>query len=600
VKNRGLDGATALILLLAAGCATGAAPAVVPAPATPTVPSRALVTIVVDQLAAWIAAERWPELPADGGFARLRREGLYVRELRYDYASTDTAPGHSALYTGEVPRESGIVANDIIVSDDGAKVSILADEQSDLLIAGGRTKAKHGESLARLRGDTLADMLRARDPDAAIYGLSLKDRGALFGAGRTPTLALWFDPGEEAFVSSTAFVKALPEWVARVGGRDAVRAACATAWDKPLDRSWVEAHALTPDRQPGEGDLGKVGDRPGLGIAFPHAVPDAKTMRATPAGDRLLLQMSLAAIAHAAPAPHPTLLAISFSSNDYVGHTFGPDSWEAWDELRQLDQRLAELLSALDAAFGKNNYAVMLTGDHGIGAIPELEGRARVAACKRTAVPGIDRGGTAADCKLGPRLATPAVLAALEAAWQRELAPAHRGPFIAGIADALIFLNKEGRALVPDERARMARSGTEALHDRFNIDEVVDVRAAAAPCPPASDESRDALVCRSVRRNGPGDFDLVVAPRAFFEVYAPGAGANHGSPYLYDRAVPLLVRAPGRVAAGAVREQPVHFTTFVRTAASLLGVPAPTTAGAGENLAADPDGPRLSQGLPSP
>ncbi len=201
-----------------------------------------------------------------------------------------------------------------------------------------------------------------------------------------------------------------------------MRAACATAWDKPLDRSWVEAHALTPDPQPGEGDLGKVGDQPGLGIAFPHAVPERQD-DARDAGRRsaAAARWRCAAIAHAAPAPHATLLAISFSSNDYVGHTFGPDSWEAWDELRQLDQRLAELLSALDAAFGKDNYAVMLTGDHGIGAIPELEGRARAAACKRTAVPGLDRGGTADECKLGPRLAPPAVIAALEAAWQREL-----------------------------------------------------------------------------------------------------------------------------------------------------------------------------------
>jgi hypothetical protein len=543
------------------------------------------VTIVVDQLAAWIATERWPELPADGGFARLRREGLYVRELRYDHASTDTAPGHSALYTGEVPRESGIVTNDIVVNDKGDTVSILADEQNDLLVAGGMTKAKHGASLAQLQGDTLADVLRAHDSGAVIYGLSLKDRGAMFGAGRTPTLALWFDPGEEAFVSSTAFAKALPEWVVPVGGRAAVRAAY-TAWDKPLDRSWVAAHALTPDAQPGEGDLGRVGAQPGLGIVFPHAVPNAKTMRATPAGDRLLLQIALAAIAHPAPAPHPTLLAISFSSNDYVGHTFGPDSWEAWDELRQLDRRLAELLSALDAAFGKNGYAVMLTGDHGIGAVPELEGRARAAACKRTAVPDLDRGGSGDDCKLGPRSPPSALIAALEAAWQLELGAAHRGPFIAGIADAMVFLSAAGRTLGPAERARMASAGSAALHDTFNIDQVVDVRTAAAPCPPASDESRDALVCRTVRRNGPGDFDLVVAPRAFLEVYVPHGGANHGSPYLYDRAVPLLVRAPGRVAAGAVREEPVHFTTFVRTAASLLGVPAPATAGAGENLAA--------------
>src|SRR4029453_10361499 len=59
------------------------------------------------------------------------------------------------------------------------------------------------------------------------------------------------------------------------------------------------------------------------------------------------------------------LLAVSLSSHDYVAHVFGPDSWEAWDELRRLDRGLAELLAALDALVGPNGYAVMLTGDHG-------------------------------------------------------------------------------------------------------------------------------------------------------------------------------------------------------------------------------------------
>ena len=590
-------GGAALILLLA-GCATRAAPAAAatqgpptqgtptqapanPGPTTTPPALRAVVTIVVDQLAAWIAAERWPELPADGGFARLRREGLYVRQLRYDHASTDTAPGHSALYTGETPRESGIVANDIIPPDRTDGVSILADDAQDLLIPGGTTKAKRGSSLARLHGATLADVLRAHDAEAVVYSFSLKDRGALFGGGRHPTLALWLDSGEQTFVSSTAFGTAIPDWAVPFAGRDAVRAACVRAWTEPLDRKWVEAHALTPDPEPGEGNLG------GLGTQFPHAVPNAKTVRATPAGDQLLLDLARAAIAHPAPAPHPTLLAISFSSNDYVGHVFGPDSWEAWDELRRLDQRLGELLAALDAAFGKDHYAVMLSGDHGVSALPELAGRAHEAACRRTAVAGFDRGADVADCRLGPRSLPADIVAALEAAWQRELGTSAGGPLIAGMADSLIFLNARGLALGLEERARLARAGAAALHDRFGIDEVVDVRATAAPCPPASDESRDALVCRSVRRNGPGDFDLVVAPRAFFDArYTPGAGANHGSPYLYDRAVPLLVRAPGRVAAGVVREQPVHFAAFVRTAASLLGVPPPTTAGAGEDLSA--------------
>jgi predicted AlkP superfamily pyrophosphatase or phosphodiesterase len=63
---------------------------------------------VVDQLAAWVMAERAQELPANGGLARLGREGLYVREMEFQHAVTETAPGHAALFTGRVPRETGI------------------------------------------------------------------------------------------------------------------------------------------------------------------------------------------------------------------------------------------------------------------------------------------------------------------------------------------------------------------------------------------------------------------------------------------------------------------------------------------------------------
>jgi hypothetical protein len=100
------------------------------------------------------------------------------------------------------------------------------------------------------------------------------------------------------------------------------------------------------------------------------------------------------------------------------------------------------------------------------------------------------------------------------------------------------------------------------------------VRAAPATCPPASDESLAALTCRSVRLDQAGDFYLVAAPGTFFDPdLAAGKGTNHGSPYLYDRAVPLIVRAPGRVPAGVTQAAPMSFTAFARTAASLLGIP---------------------------
>jgi len=100
-------------LLLLALAACSAAPR--PAPRRGPV----VVAIIVDQLASWIADERLPLLPDSGGFARLRREGTWVRELRYAHSITETGPGHAALYSGAVPRDSGVWANEQL--DDGGE-----------------------------------------------------------------------------------------------------------------------------------------------------------------------------------------------------------------------------------------------------------------------------------------------------------------------------------------------------------------------------------------------------------------------------------------------------------------------------------------------
>ena len=136
-----------IALVLAGASASACAPSRVAPPVRPatvatssassasSIPSAAAakphapfaVAIVVDQLSAWVAASRWPELPKDGGFARLIREGTWVKNMRYPYAVTDTAPGHAALHTGKVPAESGIVGNEL-PDDAGGRFTILRDD----------------------------------------------------------------------------------------------------------------------------------------------------------------------------------------------------------------------------------------------------------------------------------------------------------------------------------------------------------------------------------------------------------------------------------------------------------------------------------------
>jgi Type I phosphodiesterase / nucleotide pyrophosphatase len=582
MKSNQIDRLTAAraCLLLAAlfaftACQTGperppaATPAAAQAPAT-----RLLVVLVVDQLGSWLAEERWPQLDPAGGFARLRREGLTVRELRYPHAVTDTAPGHAALFTGAAPRSSGIVANEIIGPSGGEPQSIVADAGTRLVGVGAGPLERPGSSLGPLQVETLADAFKAGQPDAQVFSFSLKDRGAVFGGGRHPDAVLWLDPAAGEFVTSTAFATAAPVWLRAAGDKAAVAAALAPGWTlSDSARAWVAAHAGTADDQRGEGDYG------GLGATFPHTIKSAKQMRATPAGDQLLFGLAEAALAQVTGNKRPTLLALSLSSHDYVVHIFGPDSWEAWDEMRQLDARLATFLSALDRAVGPDGYAVMLTGDHGGSPLPELAGTPADPWCK---VAGKGDDHWQRFCGTRRRIVSKELDKTLEGALEAALGA---GPWVNGVADPSVYLSAKGRALEGARRQELIEVVRRTVMP-LGIAEVVDLsRLDAAPCPDP-ETSRTALVCAATRPGQPGDLYLVQAPGTFFDPnYTPGFGTSHGTPYLYDRAVPLLVRAPGHVRAGSTIDVPVPAAAFTRTAAALLGVRAPAAAGPGESLA---------------
>lgn len=516
-------------------------------------PRPLLVTIVVDQLSAWEAAERLPELPPGGGFARLR-EGTWVRDLRYGHAVTETSPGHAALYTGRTPRENGVYANDRPVAG-GGEVPFVLDPLTRLVDVTGPTDHE-GVSLSRLRRETLADRLRARHPAASIVAMSIKDRGAVFAGGRRPDVALWYDHGHDAVVTSTAFSRGLPDWVEPLAGRAALARRRQAVW-RPLDAAFLARHLPGGDEAAGEGDY------LGLGTTFPHAWSAASNpptaFRAGPAADELVVDLAVAALDAEGRSGEPALLALSLSGHDYVGHVFGVHSWESWDHLLRLDGTLARLFGELDRRFGSDGWSAMLTADHGIPPLPELPASAR-AWCAGAAPDRWRR-----PCSGGGRLDETVLL---EAARQAATAALGEGAWLASGDDQMLYLSDAARGLPVARRARLDARVVAKLQGIEGVLRAFPLAGPATHCPPG--EQIEALVCRSIPRGGP-DYYVVLEPGwSFLGSMVPGFGSNHGSPHLYDRAVPLLVRAPGRVPAGLVVEEPVAFTAFARTAASLL------------------------------
>lgn len=551
--------AALLVLCALSGCGGAGKPSQVAPPAAkraPPPPPALVVAIVVDQLAAWIAEERLPLLPEGGGFARLRREGTWVQRARHAHAVTDTAPGHAALFTGRSPRETGIVANELL-DEHGEFVSVLRDPATKLVDDEGVTQ-KTGSSIARLRVPTVADALRAARADATIVSVSIKDRGAIFGGGRSSSATLWFDVGLDRFVTSSGFASALPRWALPHATHAAVASLRSGAWTL-LDPPWVKAHAATADDQPGEGDWD------GLGRTFPHDLGHAKEpavpFRATPFADEAVLSLAAAAV-RARDASKPMFLAVSLSANDYVSHVFGPDSWESWDELRRIDASLAKLFALLDAEVGSEGWSVVLGADHGGATLPET------ASGRPWCGPSPDA--FARACRLVPRIYVHELGKELRAVAEQAIGP---GDWVLGVADPLVMLTPAARALDEARRQKLEAALLAKLKSDPRIADAFVVRTLPETCAkPAWDMSIADLVCRSVPRDGPGDVYVVPAPGAFFDTrYVVGFGENHGTPYVYDRTVPVLARGPG-IAHGRVLSDARLATTYTRTLAALLGL----------------------------
>jgi len=520
-----------------------------------------VVGVVVDQLAAWMAEERWPELPSTGGFARLKREGVYERDVRYAHAVTDTAPGHSALYTGRPPRDSGIFANDVVDDDSGKSHGVLRDDKTKLVTVDGLTDIV-GVSLQRLDVPTLADNFRAARADADIVTISLKDRGAIFGGGRTPSAALWFDSKLDAFVTSTAFATSLPAWAKEHASNAWLVRMRAEPWT-PTDGTWLSKHSLTPDAQLGEGD------ESGYGTTFPHLVSASQrpsaAFRASPYADAAVARLALDAIA-AHDETKPMMLALSFSANDTIAHMFSPDSWESWDNLRRLDGELAALFTALDAKVGAEGWSLALTGDHGASTLPEAADVARPW-CRTTRA---TKDTWERPCGPLGRIVGDTLADSLETEAKKSLGKAApKSRIVLGVADPYVYLTSETSKLPKADRDKVVAAVRAAALASPGVDRVASY--VAGPC--ATGESIDALVCRSLSSKNADALFLVPKPGWFFDAgYVVGKGSSHGAPYLYNRAVPLLVRSPRHVQAGLTEVNPRPFTAFTSTMAAMLNI----------------------------
>jgi len=518
---------------------------------------RLVVVVVFDQLRGDYL-QRWHALYPPGGFRRLQEEGAWYSNCHYPYAITVTAAGHASLLTGCSPDQHGIIGNDWYDRAEGQSVSSVSSTRHEQVPPlapdqDGRPRSR-GVAPDRLLAPTLGESLKAvTNGRAKVVGLSLKDRGAVLPTGRHADLCCWMETETSRMVSSTAYCARLPAWAEAFN-----RARPANRW---FGRDWQR---FRPDLNyvPYSGVDDQAGEGTGFkqGRTFPHPMTGGLTAPGrdfylavynSPMGNDLLLEFAKRAIVgeRLGQDDVPDLLTISFSSNDSVGHTWGPDSQEVLDVTLRSDGIVRDLLNYLDDKIGRGQYVLALSADHGVCPLAEV-----------SLAQGRDAG----------RVNFKLLAAEAEAFLNNHYQPTARW-FEDGGHAPWFYLN---RALV--QQLKLNQSEVETTLARWLEQQPGIARAftrteLSAPCPTPADQR----FWKSFQPQRSGDVTVTTKP--YWSIMMPFAGGtNHGSPHHYDTHVPLLILDPG-ISAGE-RTQRVTPQALAGILAQSLHIPPPATA----------------------
>ena len=480
------------------------------------------------------------------GLARLLKDGAVFDEAAYPYFHTITCPGHATMSTGVYPATHGVPPNTWWDRASGRDLTC-TDEPGAKAIGhrAGPKAPTGGHSAHLLRVPTLADVLREQlTPTPRVVSMSIKPRAAIMLAGHAGDVVLWYTP-EGGPTTSTAYAGSPIPFIRKFAQSNPTPSELTGQWKKLLPDDAYQNEDDGPGEHPPDGWTS----------TFPHPLTQTRTdgtvmsyWQSTPAADAFLAHMAMAAVDEMKlGSEHLDYLAVSFSEVDTTGHGFGPDSHEIQDVLLRLDRSIGELLDHLDAKVGKGRYVVALTGDHGVAPLPE-----------RRKSQGEDAG------RVNVKPLAVELDAALSARWGK-------GTYVSRILYTDIYFAPGIYARLEKDAAAMAEvigivERTPGVAKAFRTDQVV-----AAPTP----NDDPTLVALRYSRVPDRTGDIFLVPRPFWVVTA--AGTTHGSPYAYDREVPVLLFGAG--IKGGHYGGAVSPVDIVPTLAALAGVHMPKTDG---------------------
>lgn len=505
---------------------------------TPHTP-KLVIGIVVDQMRYDYLFKYYNKYGNDG-FKRLMKEGFMCNDAEYNYVPTYTAPGHTSIYTGTTPCVHGMIANDWYDRKVGHNIYCTDDTAVKTV---GSISAAGMMSPKRELVSTIGDELKLSDNgQSKVIGISQKDRAAILPAGHSANAAYWLDDLSGNWITSTYYMKELPEWVKKFNSEGRVQKYLSQPWNTLLPINEYTESMKDDNLYEGvfKGENSPV---------FPHNLPALMSqnggfglIKTTPFGNDITTDFAIEAIKseNLGEGKYTDMLALSYSSTDYIGHMYGTDAIETEDTYLRLDKDLARLLSFLDNYLGKNNVLIFLTADHGAAINPqELEDKNIPAA-------SLDNAEISSKIKV-------------------YLVQKYGSDLLTEFENQQCYLDKN----------KIAEKG-------LNLDTVEkEVASIAMKCngveraiPAFQLNKGDDFIIKKIR-NGfmaerSGDVIINLLPQ--YMIYGK-TGTTHGAPYIYDCHVPLIFYGSSIPKGSNEKEEPI--TNISPTVSYLLGISFP-------------------------
>lgn len=503
-----------------------------------------VVGLVVDQL-RYDYLYRYYHHYGENGVKKLMRDGFSFRNAKFNYAPTYTAPGHAAVYTGCGPSVNGIVANDWYNRKIGKNIYCVGD--TTVATVGSNTKAGL-MSPRNLYTTTVTDELRLQSNNRSrVFGISLKDRGAVLPAGHTGNAAYWFDTGSGNWITSSYYMPQLPKWVQDYNNKKRPDHFLKQNWELSLPmEKYTES---TADDVPYETPLkGKST------ATFPYDLKQMKanyrTLTYTPFGNEITKEMMFETLKNENLGKRKGVtdfLAVSFSTPDHIGHQFGINAIEVEDMFIKFDKNIAEIINYLENHVGAGNFLLFFTSDHGASHNPLF----------------------LHDNKLpGGIFYSNAVRDTLKNYLKSKF---NVDGLVLELTNQQVYLNHE---LISSKKLDKKIIEEDIAEYFLKRDEVADVMTSEMLINNEYSNFPRNIIQNGYHRTRCGDIVIILKP-GWIDWFRPG-GTTHGSVYNYDTHTPLIFYG-WRVEAGS-SEETVYITDIAPTLSSILNISLPNGA----------------------